>query len=463
MKVLLTKDKIMELIANRNNSELMEDYYNACVNGEIEAYEREAIVVVLLLVLEYKNKQMFLPVKTADLFDPRKLCFDEFYELYLLFERTKFEMIQCFAANSKKITKPVRINFLHQKAEFHLKTWDYFRCLASCNLILNEDSSDASAKFTKATLVKLCTIVHGDDKYLKKLQLYKTTLIYGSDYNIINFDPRLKRAVCKANPQVFVDRKTFEEFSLFCVPKDFHKTESGKNIWSEEQEFYLREHLFLNPLNDFGEFYECAMEELEPLPLNSKQNKWFQSIVDDYKYSRRKYYEYKTQKTSEKRELCTAFCYLYTIFDKMAYLIKDIYDINLEEKNIYFHADLFNTKDVTKKYALLDIKNPAVTALFYLRCSLHPIKPDKTNNLYVAPFEIADMRNILEHRSTSEAEDNTLTSRMMILLDYARKLIFHSYFLFMGGTENLGELSSVSTDYANALYEVLNGNFDIQN
>lgn len=79
------------------------------------------------------------------------------------------------------------------------------------------------------------------------------------------------------------------------------------------------------------------------------------------------------------------------------------------------------------------------------------------------PFEIADMRNILEHRSTSEAEDNTLTSRMMILLDYARKLIFHSYFLFMGGTENLGELSSVSTDYANALYEVLNGNFDIQN
>jgi len=462
MKILLAKEKLLELIKNKDVPDIMEEYYSACVNGEIEAYEREALVLALCLVLQYKNNQMFLPVKSADLFNPRKLCFDKFYELYVLFERTKFEIMMCMGANSQKISKSFIVNFLRLKAEFHLKTWDYFRCLATCNLILNEDNNDASAKFTKAMLVNLCTIVHGDDKYLKKLQLYKTTLMYAGDYNNIIFDPRLKQTVCKANPQVFVDQKTFEEFSLFCVPKDFHKTESGKNIWSEENEFYLREHLFLNPLNDFGEFFECSIEELKPLPLNSKQNELFQSLVDDYKYARKKYYEYKTQKSSEKRELCSAFCYLYTIFDKMAYLIKDIYNINLEKKNIYFNADLFNTKEATKKYALLDIKNPAVTALFYLCCSLHPINPDKINKLYVAPFEIADMRNTLEHRATSDADENALTLRMMILLDYARRLIFYSYFLFMGGTENLGELSAVSTDYANALYEVLKAEADIQ-
>ena len=57
MKILLTKEKLLELIKNKDEPDIMEEYYSACVNGEIEAYEREALVLVLRLVLQYKNNQ----------------------------------------------------------------------------------------------------------------------------------------------------------------------------------------------------------------------------------------------------------------------------------------------------------------------------------------------------------------------------------------------------------------------
>ena len=113
-------------------------------------------------------------------------------------------------------------------------------------------------------------------------------------------------------------------------------TDLGKKYWSKEKDYYLKKVLFLNPLNNFGMFIQASLEELNPLDIGEKNQSMFDSIIEDYKFCRRKTYEYSVLQNTSIREMCSVYSFAYSIYDKFAYLFRAVYDIDVPEDKVDF-------------------------------------------------------------------------------------------------------------------------------
>ena len=53
-KIILTKEKLNQIFLKRNDSSIMEYYYQECLKDNVVAYQREGLIALLLILLNYK-------------------------------------------------------------------------------------------------------------------------------------------------------------------------------------------------------------------------------------------------------------------------------------------------------------------------------------------------------------------------------------------------------------------------
>lgn len=91
----------------------------------------------------------------------------------------------------------------------------------------------------------------------------------------------------------------------------------------------------------------------------------FDSIIEDYKFCRRKTYEYSVLQNTSIREMCSVYSFAYSIYDKIAYLFRAVYDIDVPEDKVDFtEKNLFSRPYKNSNQKFYEIKNPAIIPLY---------------------------------------------------------------------------------------------------
>lgn len=88
-------------------------------------------------------------------------------------------------------------------------------------------------------------------------------------------------------------------------------------------------------------FIQASLEELNPLDIGEKNQSMFDSIIEDYKFCRRKTYEYSVLQNTSIREMCSVYSFAYSIYDKIAYLFRAVYDIDVPEDKVDFTEKIY--------------------------------------------------------------------------------------------------------------------------
>ena len=154
--------------------------------------------------------------------------------------------------------------------------------------------------------------------------------------------------------------------------------------------------------------------------------------------------------------MCSVYCFLYSIFDKVAFLLKNVYEINVEEDIVDFtQGKLFDRKYKNSDKKFYEISNPAIIPIY-----LESVEGRSKNNikgLDVGTFELNEFRNTLEHRSTSLIDENKLKGNSRILIKKIRNLILETYILLQSADTNMNsdDIVLCGTAYAKAI-EVVN-------
>ena len=285
----------------------------------------------------------------------------------------------------------------------------------------------------KASLINVC--------YINKTSTpYKVALI--------NYQ---KKLICKCNPENLpFDRNLYDEVydeidKLYRqIPKELQNVmfteigedyeESVKQIpeWTKEHDFYLRKKLLLNPLANFGKFVEASCEELEILPMDEKYRGYFNSIIDDYKLCRNIAFAYYSGINNVgKREMSMVYSYAYSIFDKVAFLIKNIYDLDIDEDRIYFtERGLFEKKIKNTDTKFKNLKNQNIVPLYRAMKKVRE-KNEITDALNMGTFKHYELRNTIEHKSLDLVDDEELKRNTQFLLGTIRNTILYSHMLLL--------------------------------
>jgi hypothetical protein len=117
--------------------------------------------------------------------------------------------------------------------------------------------------------------------------------------------------------------------------------------------------LFLNPLCDFDLFIESSIEEMESLNIEEKHQKLFDEIVNEFKLWRYFTFNYNQNMNKDsKRVQCMVFSYTYSILDKLAFLLKQIYNLKIADDKVAFtQGGFFDLKFQTVDKRFRDVKN----------------------------------------------------------------------------------------------------------
>ena len=194
------------------------------------------------------------------------------------------------------IKDDVLIEFKNMYASYLFMTSRYLECLAHIDNVITRDPGDSTANFYKSILAELCLVMKTDTKYKMQLSAYQIELLKRCDKDKIHFDKSIVDKVYKIiNPNAVPAINKTLKFTLPNNIKSDH--------WTEEEDFYLRNKLFLNPLNDFGFFAEASWETFDEIPISKEHRILFDSIVEDYKYGRRVFFEYSTEKNTCQRDM----------------------------------------------------------------------------------------------------------------------------------------------------------------
>ncbi len=219
--------------------------------------------------------------------------------------------------------------------------------------------------------------------------------------------------------------------------------------------FCLHNDLFLNPLNSIDFFVEAKRDVLILENLPKEIIPLYEEVVEYYKYLRKKVYKIRKNKKNNDilRDCIEVFKGIYSIFDKIAYIISKNCKLNLKENNINFHK-IWNAKinelDDTK---LLDIKNVWLYNLYWLKKDFVPDKSElaESINKFMSPeFQnFVKLRNRLEHRveNISQFDFQDIYKKTLGILKVMRNAILdlnwflhdesHSFLLDDNGKRNV--------------------------
>ena len=403
--------------------------------------------------MDFKLKQLYTKdIKFDYFFELKNFNCDEILDLYHLFRRTNYEIALTIALENDPIDEKTKVEFLVMYTNFLFIFFRYLKCIDLCNCALFRDSKNPTINFFKSSLVDLCHIVKHDIKYEMAIEIYRRKMLRYVNATNVSFDREIVNNILKNKSNLFIDKTQEKLIGLLELPDEFAETELGKNYWSKEKDYYLKKTLFLNPLNNFGRFAQCSLEKLLPLEISKENQELFNSIVEDYKHCRKKLYEFVVLNNLSLRDMCTTYSFAYSIYDKIAFLFKNVYDIDIQDYTTYFDENLFNKKFKKSKYKFSEIKNPAIIPIYYHMKEYR--SKNKVKGVNVGTCELNEYRNIIEHRSTSLISENELKSKSEVLIRDLRDLIIESYLLLMSAESNMtsDDMIVAGTSYAKAIY-----------
>lgn len=257
------------------------------------------------------------------------------------------------------------------------------------------------------------------------------------------------RAILEKGGKLFNFKKWFEE-SFEISSFDSFK-EYTEEFTTKKQKKYLewcaKNRLFLNDLNDVCE-YQIAYQDVVTLPsfvysINRALNMYeelayhgnYDELKNDYCYARYLIFSAKDipndnphifNSTYQHIEDMTysinnlkvaqyksAFRILYSLFDKIAYLISRFFDLN-DLKHDYkisidtLFRDISNNKMEWKPHKKLkDSDNRFIHALFYILKDIHKVGNSDSVSKWLDPNAVAfsKIRNAMEHRSLKIVDD----------------------------------------------------------
>ena len=214
-----------------------------------------------------------------------------------------------------------------------------------------------------------------------------------------------------------------------------YKTNFSKNE-NEYRKWSLSNRLFLNSLNDLGNYNITTHDPLNLPNLITEINEGFPKIITNFNQLKQEFITYrhllfeglheKTVKYYDKETSITddfdynlydiniekikmAFRGFYSIFDKIANFLNEYFDLNMNESNIYFSNIWYEYKN-RQKIGIKDIfhktENLALRGLYLISKDLFFDKNDEKSKEFIEVLEaeaqkINDIRNHLEHKFIS--------------------------------------------------------------
>ena len=130
------------------------------------------------------------------------------------------------------------------------------------------------------------------------------------------------------------------------------------------------------------------------------------------------------------------YSYAYSIFDKIAFLIKKVYDIDIDEDRIYFtYGGLFKRKVKNTNVKFKDIRNSNIVPLYRSMKKVRE-KCNPTDALDIGTLKHYELRNTIEHKSLDLVEDGELKRNTDFLLETIRDTMMYTYMLLSGNLPN---------------------------
>ena len=457
-RIKLTKEKLTEIMQNNDNEECMEVYYNAALNDQFEADQHLALVGLLFMLVRYYHIKLFVrrTVNITDFFNLAKMDTQgEYWKFYELLKRTNWEMAMCLLNNEKLADKPM-VEFSEVQAYTYFCFGNYFKCLDVCHNALVRDDKSSICNFIKASILELCFINKTSPEYKIALLNYQKSLIDQCDSSKIGFDIRIYEGVFdEINSYFSFLGENERKLKFTSISESFEKTKELTPAWTEEHDFYLRNKLFLNPLNNFEKFVEASVEEFEDLPIEPDLRDMFFAIVDDYKMCRSIAFSYYGGKNYVgKREMAMTYSYTYSIFDKVAFLLMKVYKLKIsEDRSAFTENGLFDVKIGDTEIQFKDLKNNNIIPLYLIMKEVREKQKIK-DAIQMGTFQHNELRNTIDHKSLTLVTDEWLKSNTILLMRFARDIILHTFMLLHGYSEenkNNDVFAGISTAFLKSI------------
>ncbi|MGN1327599.1 MAG: LA2681 family HEPN domain-containing protein [Clostridia bacterium] len=450
-KVKLSKEKLTEIISEINDKTKMEFYYKAALEDKIEANNHAELVIFLVVLVRYFYDDLFVsnginPYLFFNLKEINKT--KEYWAFYELLRKTNLEITYCLI-NDETIDDKLLVGFSEVQSLFYFISNNYLNCLLTCNNAIYRDRENSLCNFLKASIIEIC--------YINKISSKCKVALLNYQFELIK--------KCKAEDTPF-DKQVFDRVLSDIIERRNNLSENEKNFilneiiegdaLTTEEKFYLKNRLFLNPLNNYGNFLEVVIEEFEDLPVGEISQKMFNEIIEDYKFCRSKVYQYFEEKDIDKREICSIYSYTYSIFDKIAFLIKKECDLNKDDDNIGFTKNgLFDVKIKNSNISFSSLRNNNIVPLYFIMKQVRE-KQKISTALMVGTFELNELRNTIEHKSTLLIDECKLKRNSIEILAKARDAILYTFMLLYSVNKDIenDSISTILTTYIKAINEI---------
>ena len=452
-KLLLTKEKLLEILAQEDDDATMESYYQQALSGNIVANEHMAIVAFLLLLIRYKKKKILENNMTPFAFF--SVPKDDFKKYFELLERTNWEIYESLNDNENIPDQPL-VEFSEDCAFMHFWSNNFFESLRACENVLQRDENSFICNFIKASIIELCYINKTNIGFKIQLANYQKSLINKCDESHLNFNEQIYHKVIEI---IDANYKTLDEqyhnINFTLAPDTFEETQALISEWTEEHDFCLRHKLFLNPLCNFDRFLESSFEELEDLWIEKEFKDIFNEIVKEFKMCRHLTFEFSKSPNDEtKRVQCMVYSYAYSILDKLAFLFSKAYEINVDEGKVEFTKNnLFDRKFKNEDLCFKNVKNPYIYPLYSIMEKVRG-KQEIKDAIKTVIFKFNELRNTIEHRTISKIDKSALQAHSIFLMKLIKEAILYSYMLlhsFSGKDGSHYNVSAISNSYYNAI------------
>lgn len=426
--LILTKEKLIEILQQENNDDIMESYYQQALGGNVVAGEHMAIVAFLLILIRYKRRKLL--DGNMNPFHFFGVPQDDFKKYFELQGRANWEIYESIKAKENITDQPL-VEFSEDCAFLHFWRNDFFECLRSCENALLRDENSFLCNFIKASIIEICYVNNTNIGYKIQLANYQKSLIDKCDESKLNFNKDIYRKVVEIIEENY---KTLNEqhrkINFTIAPDTFEETQALIPEWTEEHDFYLRHRLFLNPLCNFDLFLESSLEELEDLQIDKEFKDIFDEIIEEFKMCRRLTFEYSMHLDDDtKRVQCMVYSYAYSIFDKLAFLFGKIYRIDVAESEVGFTKNnLFDRKFKDSELCFKNIKSPYIYPLYAIMDKVRGSQKIK-DAIKTVVFTFSELRNTIEHRTISQIGKNALQVHSIFLMKLIKEAILYSYML----------------------------------
>lgn len=451
-KIKISKKILKEVINGISDKTIMNFYYQLALEDKIEANTHIELSVFLTTLVKYFYDKLFVSkeINSYMFFDLKIINENkEYWDFYELLRKTNLEIAYSFI-NDEPIDDKLVVGFSEVQSLFYFIINNYLDCLLTCNNAIYRDNENSLCNFLKASIIEIC--------YINKISQNTKIALLNYQFELLSR--------CKADEIPF-DKKIFNKIFNSVIEKRKKLTTSAKeiklterfddNILTNESKFYLNNRLFLNPLNNYGKFLDGVFEDMEVLSIAEKNQKMFDEIVEDYKFSRKKLYQYFEEKSINKREMASIYSYIYSIFDKIAFVLKKELDLSVDDDTVGFTKNgLFDCKLNNQDKTFSSLRNNNIVPLYLIMKQVRE-KQKTFKALVVGTFEFNELRNSIEHKSLLLVDESKLKRNSIELLSKARDAILYSFMLLYSIDRNLNNdsISCIFTTYIEALNDIL--------